>query len=164
MVELHAIDPTDGARLKAVRLRALLDAPSAFGSTHADVSRWSDADWDRRAAQLAGERQVGFIAADASLDIGMVAGSLVDGEPTRAALISMWVAPTHRRRGAGRLLVSAVADWARSRGVTALVLSVTSSNSAAMQFYERLSFVPTGRTESYPNDPALLELELVRHL
>jgi len=31
-----------------------------------------------------------------------------------------------------------------------------------MAFYERLGFIRTGRTEPYPNDPALIEYEMSR--
>jgi ribosomal protein S18 acetylase RimI-like enzyme len=41
---------------------------------------------------------------------------------------------------------------------------VTSRNDAAMRFYERLGFKRTGRTEPYPDDPALVEYEMARPL
>jgi len=41
---------------------------------------------------------------------------------------------------------------------------VTSSNHAAMEFYGRLGFSMTGRTEPYPNDPALMEYEMSRRV
>jgi len=59
-------------------------------------------------------------------------------------------------------LIDAVRGWAKSRGVAALKLMVTSENNRAIAFYERYGFVKTGRTEPYPNDPALFEFEMVR--
>lgn len=92
-----------------------------------------------------------------------IAGSfLVEKDATRAQLISMWTAPTHRRRGVGRMLVDAVLKWAKSRKAGALHLLVTSNNEPAMRFYERLGFARTGRTEPYPNDPAVTEYEMAR--
>jgi len=164
MLTVQLITPAEGCRWKALRLGALRDAPSAFGSTHAQVSRWSDAEWDRRVALLCGDSQAGYMACDGTADVGMAAGVLADGEPTRAALISMWVTPSHRGRGVGRLLVTRVADWSRSRGVRTLCLTVTSNNAVAVAFYQRLGFTMTGRTEPYPNDPALVELEMARAL
>jgi ribosomal protein S18 acetylase RimI-like enzyme len=76
----------------------------------------------------------------------------------------MWTAPTHRQQGIGRLLVNGIADWARLRGADLLQLMVTSSNEAAMLFYERLGFTRTGRTEPYPNDLRLIEYEMARSL
>ena len=37
---------------------------------------------------------------------------------------------------------------------------VTSANLAAISFYQRLGFIRTGRTEPYPNDPAIFEYEM----
>jgi ribosomal protein S18 acetylase RimI-like enzyme len=37
---------------------------------------------------------------------------------------------------------------------------VTCNNKAAIMFYQRLGFSLTGRTEPYPNDPALIEYEM----
>jgi hypothetical protein len=43
-----------------------------------------------------------------------ISGSFLDqNETTRALLISMWTAPTHRQRGIGRLLVNGVLNWAQ---------------------------------------------------
>jgi ribosomal protein S18 acetylase RimI-like enzyme len=73
----------------------------------------------------------------------------------------MWVAPTHRRRGVGQLLVNAVIDWARSRSARALSLMVTCTNDPAIRFYQQLGFTKTGRTEPYPNDSSLVEYEMI---
>jgi len=165
MVTLAAITLASVASYRDVRLRALLDAPLAFGSTYARESQFSDVDWARRAAQWNdGVRSAGFLAWDDEDPCGIAAGFLDEGDPAVAHLVSMWVAPTHRGRGVGRLLVTAVADWARSRDARTLRLMVTSCNDAALGFYERLGFARTGRVEPYPNDPALVEFEMARDL
>jgi ribosomal protein S18 acetylase RimI-like enzyme len=41
---------------------------------------------------------------------------------------------------------------------------VTSNNGAGLHFYQRLGFTRTGGTEPYPNDPALIEIEMMRSL
>jgi len=79
-----------------------------------------------------------------------------------AHMVSMWVAPAHRGRGVGKQLVNAILDWARSKHAQTLCLMVTSNNEVALRFYQRLGFVRTGKTEPYPNDPALVEYEMVR--
>jgi len=92
-----------------------------------------------------------------------IAGSFLDqNDRTRANLISVWTAPTHRKRGIGRLLVNEVLNWARGRNARALQLMVTSNNKLAIRFYQRLGFTQTGRTEPYPNDPAVVEYEMSR--
>jgi ribosomal protein S18 acetylase RimI-like enzyme len=92
-----------------------------------------------------------------------IAGSFLDqNDATRVHLISMWTAPTHRQRGIGRLLVNGVLNWARGRNARVLLLMVTSNNEPAIRFYQRLGFTRTGRTEPYPNDPAVIEYEMSR--
>ncbi|HEY2589448.1 MAG TPA: GNAT family N-acetyltransferase [Tepidisphaeraceae bacterium] len=164
VIMLRPIVPGCVESYRSIRLRALQDTPTAFGSTYARESRLSDADWLNRAAQWNGDRSAAFLAWDGDEPCGIVAGFLEQDEPTMAHLVSMWVAPTHRRAGVGRLLVNAVIDWMRSRGATALRLMVTSNNDVAQRFYERLGFTPTGRTEPYPNDAALFEFEMIRSI
>ena len=149
---------------KEVRLRALRDTPSAFGSTYARESQLTDAEWIERATRWNGEKGIGFLAMDDGVACGIAGSFLDENDATRSQLISMWTAPTHRRQGVGRLLVDEVAGWARLRGARTLLLTVTSVNDPAMRFYERLGFVRTGRTEPYPNDPAVVEYEMARRI
>ena len=74
------------------------------------------------------------------------------------------VNPNRRLVFPGRLLVDAIETWARRSGAHTLQLMVTSSNHAAISFYQRLGYTPTGRTEPYPNDPALIEYEMSKSL
>ena len=162
MITIRSITPQDAMLFKSVRLRALQDAPSAFGSTYTKESQLSDAEWLNRAISWNGESRIMLVAMDGKEACG-IAGSYVDpNDATRAQLISMWTAPPHRQRGVGRLLIDQVLAWAQQRNVRALQLMVTSSNETAIRFYDRLGFARTGRTEPYPNDPALIEYEMSR--
>jgi ribosomal protein S18 acetylase RimI-like enzyme len=162
MITVEPITLQNVSMFKAIRLRALQDAPHAFSSTYAKESQITDADWIKRAARWNGEKGIGFLALDDGAACG-IAGSLLDTEDsTRAQLVSMWTASTHRQRGVGRLLVNEVAGWALRRGIHVLQLMVTSNNEPALLFYERLGFTRTGRTEPYPNDPSVIEYEMMR--
>ena len=105
---------------------------------------------------------VGFLAMDGETPCGVVGSFLDQNDPTRAQLVAMWTAPTHRQQGIGRLLVNEVLSWARRRSASTLLLMVTSNNEPAVRFYERLGFTRTERTEPYPNDPAVIEYEMSR--
>lgn len=164
MITLEPISPLRTGIFKSVRLRALQDSPLAFGSTYAKESALSDSDWEGRAVKWNNGRSAGFVAMDGQTPCGLVAVLLDEQEKTHAQLVSMWVAPTHRRLGTGQLLVSKVISWCIEKRVNLLKLSVTSNNDVATRFYERLGFARTGRTEPYPNDPALLEYEMSRPL
>jgi len=164
MTVLHRITPEMTSHYKAVRLRALLDTPSAFGSTYLRESQFTEEEWSKRAANLDGERAVGYLAFDGGQYCGIVGCFMHEDDPLKANLVSMWVAPEYRRLGVGRLLVDAVQSWAADRGMKTLLLMVTSCNQDAMEFYRRIGFSMTGRTEPYPNDPALIEHEMSTQL
>jgi ribosomal-protein-alanine N-acetyltransferase len=70
-----------------------------------------------------------------------------------AELESVVVAADSRRVGIGRSLCSAVIDWCRSRGATAIVLEVRSRSEGAIALYAGLGFVPLGRRPRYYRDP-----------
>ena len=162
MVVLERITAQNAMLFKTVRLRALQDTPSAFGSTFARESQFDDAEWTKRAGNMNGERSIGFIAMDAGVACGIAGCFLDQTDNTQAQLISMWTAPTHRQQGAGRLLVNEILAWARNRKVRLLRLMVTSTNEVAIKFYERLGFSMTGRNEPFSNDPALTEYDMSR--
>src|SRR6202011_1771295 len=93
MPSLHQITPPLAPSYKAVRLRALQDTPSAFGSTYYRESQFSDADWQQRAANLCTPRSIGYLACEQDEYCGIAVGFLNEQNPQIAELMSMWVAP-----------------------------------------------------------------------
>ena len=156
-VTLHNLDA-----FKEIRLCALEDAPKAFGSTYARESQFTEDEWKYRVSRWSGEAGIGFLACEDGVACGIAGAFLGPDDLTRAQLVSMWTAPSHRQRGIGCMLIDEVAAWARLRGATFLDLFVVSSNEPAQRFYERLGFVRTGGTKPYPHDPALIEYEMAR--
>jgi RimJ/RimL family protein N-acetyltransferase len=59
--------------------------------------------------------------------------------------LGLMVAAGHRRRGVGRALLEAAADWAREAGVRKLELHVFPHNAPAIALYEQFGF----RREGY---------------
>lgn len=135
----------EGPRLRAIRLRALADAPDAFGSTIAESELRSPEDWE---AQI--EALPTFVWREGDADLGMVRGAPHDRDPAGGYLISMWVAPEARGRGIGAALVGEAIGWARGRGLRRLVLDVGAHNVPARRVYERSGFVATGATGALP--------------
>ena len=161
-IHLRRIAPDDLAVYREIRLRALKDAPSAFGSTYARELAFSDREWTERVERLAGETAVGFLAVGDDAVCGLVAGFLDTTDPRKAGLVSMWVAPAHRRAGVGCSLVEAVLEWAAARGARTVRLMVTSANDGAMRFYEGLGFERTGVVRPHAHLSSLSEIELER--
>jgi GNAT superfamily N-acetyltransferase len=162
MARLEPIDERNVWVFKAARLRALQDAPTAFGSTFAREIQFSDAEWLRRAGNMSSERGVGFLAMENGIACGIIGAFLDEHEADKAQIVSMWVAPEFRRCGVGRALIGAIKVWARSHGARTLLLMVTSCNQTAIEFYKRCGFIMTGNTSPYPNDSSLLEYEMAQ--
>jgi ribosomal protein S18 acetylase RimI-like enzyme len=161
MIRLDRISPENALVFKAIRLRALEDSPTAFGSTYARESKLTDEEWLQRSRRWATEGSIGYIAFEGESPCGLVACYTEEQDPHAAHVISMWVDPGVRRAGAGKVLIEALTTWASSRGLGQLRLMVTSVNAGAIGFYKRLGFRMSGKTEPYPNDPAILEYEMI---
>lgn len=141
---------------RGLRLRALADSPDAFGSTLAREAAFPDSDWRNRLADGASSpRALPLVALVDDAPAGLAWARIADSDTDVAHLYQVWVAPEHRGRGAGRLLVEAAIAWARESGLRALLLDVTVSNGAAVQLYRRLGFTDAGDTQPMREGSAL---------
>jgi len=133
-----------------VRLAALKEAPSAFGSTYEAEVGYAEAVWRERLAGWA--RFVAEVDGEVVGVVGAGAGEFSGS----AALTSLWVDPRFRGRGVGSALVAAVEEWARGQHLNQVVLWVTEVNRTAERLYEHLGFTRTGRvSEVRPGEPAV---------
>lgn len=146
--------PDEWAAYRDLRLRALLQAPHAFASTHARELGFPASLWRER---LATNLTFGASVEDGEL-VGTATGLRVS--PAELHVVAMYVAPPARRSGCACALLDALVDAARERAVGHLVLEVTAPNLAAAACYRAYGFVPTGRTTPLERDPAVLETEL----
>jgi ribosomal protein S18 acetylase RimI-like enzyme len=191
MIVVREITADDWELMRDVRLAALAESPSAFGSSYAREVAFTEEQWRGRIS----ERSVTFFAHEAtSLALGVrirgrtvLTGSLASSlteEPAGAAsagkvpaglagvyvedgaanLVSMWVSPAARGLGAGKALVEAAAAWAKANDFGTLFLWVTESNTSARRLYEGCGFTPTGQRQPLPSDPAIPEIAMSRTL
>lgn len=140
-MDVRRLRPDEWAALRAIRLRALAEAPDAFGSTYAKTAALGDDDWRARADPPDGAV---FVVDGPTELVGMAIGGPAPTTTESAALYGMWVAPEARRRGVGAALMAAVKAWAIGAGYRGLGLGVTTSNAAAIALYERLGFTDSG--------------------
>lgn len=141
------MDAEGWARVRAVRLRALTEAPDAFGTTLAEDECRSREEWR---ARLEDPDAATFLASSEGHDLGLATGSRYHGRTGAAGLFGMWVDPAHRGRGIGDALVDAVVAWARASGYERVLLDVANENPSAIRLYARKGFHPTGLTGSLP--------------
>jgi GNAT superfamily N-acetyltransferase len=156
MVSVRQAKPDEWELMRDVRLAALRDAPGAFASTYAREAQYTEEQWRGR---WLSDRITMFFAdvTDMPGSVGLAGAYVEDGV---ADLISMWVRPDARGRGAGEALVGAAAGWARARGHDTLYLWVAEDNAAARRLYERCGFTPTGDRQPLPSNPAVPEIRL----
>jgi GNAT superfamily N-acetyltransferase len=162
---IRRVHAGDGPLLKAVRLAALEEAPSAFGSTHAAEVDQPDDHWAARAVLGAtGAHSATFFAIVEQSVVGIVGGYRPDSTRSSIELVSMWVAPAHRRAGIAANLVEAVVGWARENNATSVELWVSRGNQTAVKLYEAAGFRATGDYQPLPSDPCKDELRMRRAL
>ncbi len=143
-MHLHLITEDDWERWRDLRLAALRDSPEAFCASLRD---WEDADearWRRRLREVPFNTILELEGAPA----GMVSAEPIDGDGVE--LLSLWVAPQARGRGAGDALVRAVIDWAAAREASHVELEAIVGNDPAREFYRRSGFVAVGEVLQEP--------------
>jgi ribosomal protein S18 acetylase RimI-like enzyme len=156
-VEIVLATSEDWERVRDIRIRALADAPFAYGSRLEEEQDQPESLWRARLEQQAAAT---FLAIDGHETVGLVRTFVAPEHVTTAELVSMWVAPRARGQGVGRQLVAAVVEWVRHHDVTSVQLWVTETNAAARRLYESCGFVLSGRRRTLPSDPLLSEVAM----
>lgn len=157
MPAVRRLRPEDWRQYRDLRLRALGDAPDAFGSV-LDVERQRpDAEWAERLASGADPRwNLPLVAEDGDALVGLAWGRIHPEKPETAHVFQMWVAPEARGRGCGAMLLDAVVAWAREAKARSVVLSVTCGDTPARRLYTRAGFEPAGGPEALRAGSSLL--------
>jgi ribosomal protein S18 acetylase RimI-like enzyme len=146
---IRRLRPDEGAAYRAIRLRALADAPEAFCSSLAEEEARPLESWTVRLenAALSGI-DCPLVAERDGAMLGMVWAKVDAADPDTVNLFQMWVAPECRGQGVARALLDGAVGWARGRGAKIVGLGVNCANAAAVALYERAGFHILG--EAYP--------------
>jgi len=147
---MHVVraEPDDWPRVRDLRLRALLDAPDAFGSTHAQEATEVEDEWRSWMTGWSNASDQALFAGVNHGDwIGIVVGVGWRRDRQLAHMYAMWVDPSARRQGAGRALVEAVTGWARDLAFRRMELRVADGNPGALALYRGCGFIDTGERE-----------------
>ena len=144
-IDIKRLAADEGLRLRTIRLRALVDAPDAFGTTYDEAAAQPLDSWTAQLQEIAT-----FVAVVNGEDVGLVRGARDDLQPDAAWLISMWVSPEVRGQSVGEALIDAVVEWARISGARRVLLDVGDHNQPAIALYARKGFEPNGTIGSLP--------------
>jgi GNAT superfamily N-acetyltransferase len=165
--QIQVVEAEDWESWRKLRLAALTDAPSAFGSTLADwqgagdtEARWRD--------RLSIPGALDLVAKDSDTDTatGMLSAVPDIDDSQRVWLISMWVSPSARGKGVAVALIGHVTQWAKASRRISVNLMVRHQNHHAIALYERCRFRQTGgrETELDSAGVAWTEVEMTRAL
>lgn len=164
---VRQLGPADAAQFQALRLRGLLECPTAFASSHAEEA---DTPLHEVAERLAPRADGAVFGAFAGPVLGGVIGLQRERQRKlahKAFLWGMYVAPASRRHGAGRALVAyALAYAARELGVRQVNLGVNVRNEPAIALYQSLGFRTYGTERGFLLLDGELhdEYHMVRHV
>lgn len=164
---IRRLGPDDWEVSRHVRLAALADAPYAFASTLERERGFGEQVWRQR---LGSPSAATFLAWVDGEPAGTATGKVDDpgdefAVPGAWQLVGMWVDPAARGLGVAGLLVSTVAEHARTEGAASLILWVTLVNDRARAFYRRMGFERTGaRQPVRPDEPDHTEEQMIRQL
>lgn len=137
---IRRLTSDDAASFKAIRLEALKANPELLGSSF-ELEDELDVAWF--AGRLEDAHVVGAFR-DGEL-VGTAGFSIQQGQKNahKGRLWGMYVQPSSRNLGVGRLLVSAMLDVAREK-VELVQLSVVRENRPARRLYESAGFLEFG--------------------
>lgn len=142
---IRRLRAADAAAFRTVRLRALRDSPTAFGSSYHEESG-QPLEWFAARLETGGALMFGGFVDGVLAGIAAVVREAAAKERHRAEIRSMFVAPEYRGRGlAAALLGHALAAADAMPGVWQVTLTVTAGNVAAQRLYEAHGFAPYGR-------------------
>ncbi len=163
-IRIVRISEPDWRQVRDLRLLALADTPYAFEETFLGAVMQTEDDWRERARRCTAPGQVGFGALDGNRWVGTMRAVLDrDG---LMVLLSVFVVPTHRGRGAGvtDALLDAIENWVCAQGFDELYLDVHEDNTRAQALYRRRGYCPTGSRQPYALNPAQQEIRMRRVL
>ena len=123
---------------------ALVEDAQALATVHAQAF---DAPWPPESfADLLASPGVFALAAIDQAPVGLI---LLRAVADEAEVLTLAVAPTHRRRGAARALLTAGLGLATQAGAQAAFLEVAADNPGAIALYRAAGFADVGRRTGY---------------
>lgn len=140
MADVRRAGLAEWEAIRDVRLRALADAPTAFGPTLARELAFDEAEWQRRAGA---EYGAWFLAWDGDRPAGVVFGLRGEG--------------CHELLRCGSTRPPAAPAWAAGDGATLLVLGVTEGDDAARRLYAARRLHPDRQPRAAVEPPRSLD-------
>src|SRR5688572_12141138 len=149
-MELRKLLSEDAAAFQTIRLRGLLECPSAFSSSHAEEV---ETPLETIAGRLKPKPDGAVFGFFVNTDLVGVIGVQREARVKlahKAFIWGMYVVPSYRRCGVGRKLVSEAMEYAsKELRVLSLNLGVNTTNGPALALYEAMGFRTYGTERGF---------------
>lgn len=140
-MDIRRLLPTDAAIFRALRLAALQESPSAFGSSDEEERAVSIPTIEARLTERPDRGVFGAFHGDELVGLAALGRESLDKLAHKAFVWGLYVSPEYRGRGIARSLMAEVLGLARAApGVLQVNLSVNASHVGAIRLYESFGF------------------------
>ena len=162
VLNIRVLNKEDWAIYKDLRLLSLQDSPDSFGSTYEQEVQVSNEEWiSRLDPELCAKYALPLMAELNGVAIGLAWGLLHSPYDKTAHIYQMWVSPTVRGQGVGKLFLKKLIGWAKGADLDDIFLAVTTINMAAVHLYKSIGFEPYGSLESL-REKSTLSVQLMK--
>ncbi|HAM88778.1 MAG: Acyl-CoA N-acyltransferase [Candidatus Falkowbacteria bacterium GW2011_GWC2_38_22] len=138
--KIKKLKKSDWKLYKEIRLEALKNEPSAFGSSYDTEFKRSDEDWQKKFKDIESSKSSKFYYA-AQIDEKLVAiGGAFQEENNEWNIIAIYTKPNNRGKGIGNKLLSSIREELKIRKTLKAFLRVNVDQLAAISLYKKLGF------------------------
>ena len=146
MITIRRLSPAEAKDYRRLRLQAVKESPSAYGSTYRETADRPAKDFEAFLEMTPGNWNFGAYDADRLIGTVQLARHEGSKEQHKASIHGLYVTPSQRGKGVGRrLFEKALGTAKRWRNLRQINLGVMDSNEAAITLYRSAGFVKYGR-------------------
>jgi len=148
-LQIRKLDVSEFEKFRDLRIKALLDSPTAFSQFYEKYDDETDAKWRKwLEASVTEEKSVMLFALEEDNAVGM-AGAIFDDNPKTmhvAELFGVFVDKDYRSKGISSTLMQSLFDKLIERGgITKIKLAVNNEQKAAINLYSKFGFKKVGQ-------------------
>jgi ribosomal protein S18 acetylase RimI-like enzyme len=144
-VHIRRLTPADAAAFQAIRLEALQDAPTAFGSSFEEEKDFPASVIEDRLVVKPDRGPFGAFVGEEIVGLVALGRENLKNLSHKTLIWGMYVKAEHRGKGIAKALLQEALSLAKSvPGVLQVNLSVNASNTGAIGLYESFGFKAFG--------------------